>query len=92
MHCKNKHHIPIQSFGQFRRLVECSFSNYMVVGSRLIAVTYTSDLAPAWRKEIINIHTTKDCGFNLKFVRHMTKTYNQMHWKDKYLHLSSIIW
>ena len=32
---------------------------------------------------MVNIQTTTDYGFSLKFVRHMTKTYSQMHCKDK---------
>ena len=64
----------------------------MVVGSRLVAVTYTSDFAPVSRNEIINIQTTTDYGFNLKIVHDMTKTYRQMHSKDKHSHLSSLVW
>ena len=62
------------------------------MGWRLIAVTKTSDFSPASSNDMFNIHTTKDCWLRLKFERHMTKTYNEMHSKDKYSHLSSIIW
>ena len=41
---------------------------------------------------MFNIQTTIDCGFNLKFLRDMKKTSSQMRCKDKYSHLSSIIW
>ena len=51
----------------------------MVVGLRLIAVIYTSDFAPVSSNKMLNIQTTIDCGFNLKFVRDMTKTYSQLH-------------
>ena len=63
----------------------------MNLGSRLIPITKTTDFAPFSRKEFLNIQTTKDCGFNLKFVRDMTKTYSQMPCKDKYSHVRSII-
>ena len=32
---------------------------------------------------MINIQRTQDSGFNLKFIRDMTKTYSQMHCKDR---------
>ena len=36
--------------------------------------------------------TTIECGFTLKRVRDMTRTYSQMHRTDKYSEHSSIIW
>ena len=33
-----------------------------------------------------------ECGFTLKHVRDMTRTYGQMHRTDKYSEHSSIIW
>ena len=33
-----------------------------------------------------------ECGFTLKHVRDMTRTYSQMHRTDKYSEHSSIIW
>ena len=36
--------------------------------------------------------TTIECGFTLKRVRDMIKTYSQMHRTDKYSQHSSIIW
>ena len=45
----------------------------MVMGSRLIAVTLTSDFAPVSRNEMLNIQISKDWGFNLKLVRDMEK-------------------
>ena len=85
-------HIWAQSFADLGQMIECSFMDKIIVGSRLIAVTQTSDFAPASRNQMLNIERGKDCGFNLKFVHDMTKTYSQMHSKDKYSHLSSIIW
>ena len=35
---------------------------------------------------------TIECGFTLKRVRDMTRTYSQMHRTDKYSEHSSIIW
>ena len=64
----------------------------MIVRSRLIAVTYTLDFLPVSRNEIIKIQTTTDYGFNLKIVHDMRKIYSQMYSKDKYSHLSSVIW
>ena len=63
----------------------------MVVVSRLIGVTEITDFAPVSRNEMLNIQTTVNCGFSVKFVRDMTKTYSQMHCKDKYPDLSSVI-
>ena len=39
-----------QSFGQFGPMVECSFKNYVVLGSNPLAVTSPSDFAPASSK------------------------------------------
>ena len=38
------------------------------------------------------IQATIECGFTLKRVRDMIKTYSQMHRTDKYSQHSSIIW
>ena len=38
------------------------------------------------------IQETIECGFTLKRVRDMTRTYSQMHRTDKYSEHSSIIW
>ena len=35
-------------------------------------------------KEFLDIHATIECGFTLKRVRDMTRTYGQMHLTDKY--------
>ena len=57
-----------QSFCAFGQLVECSFTNKMSVVLGLIAVPEASYFAPLWGNETLNIQTTKDCVFNLKFV------------------------
>ena len=38
----------------------------------------TSDMAPASSMELLAIQATVECGFTLKLVRDMIKTYNQM--------------
>ena len=48
----------------------------MVLGLSPVAVTYTSDLALALSKEFLEIQGTIECGFTLKLVRDMTRTYN----------------
>ena len=64
----------------------------VVVGSNPVAVTSPSDFAPASSKEFLDIQATIECGFTLKCVRDMIKTYSQMHRTDKYSQHSSIIW
>ena len=49
-------------------------------------------MAPDSSKEFLDIQATVECGFTLKFVRDMIKTYNQMYRTDKYSQHSSIIW
>ena len=51
-----------------------------------------ADFAPASSKEFLDIQATIECGFTLKRVRDMIKTYSQMHRTDKYSQHSSIIW
>ena len=48
----------------------------MVLGSSPVAVTSTSDFAPASSKEFLDIQATMECGFTLKHVRDMTRTYS----------------
>ena len=48
----------------------------MVVGSSPVAVTSPSDFAPASSKEFLDIQATIECGFTLKRVRDMIKTYS----------------
>ena len=43
-------------------------------------------------KEFLYIQASIECGFTLKRVRDMIKTYSQMHRTDKYSQHSSIIW
>ena len=56
----------------------------MVVGSSPVVVTETSDIAPVSSKRFIGIQATIECGFTLKRVRDMMRTYSsQMHRTDK---------
>ena len=64
----------------------------MVVGSSPVAVTSTSDSARVSSKEFLDIQAIIECGFTLKRVRDMIRTYSQMHRTDKYSQHSSIIW
>ena len=47
----------------------------MVLGSSPVVVTSPSDFAPASSKEFLDIQATIECGFTLKRVRDMTRTY-----------------
>ena len=40
----------------------------------------------------LDIQATVECGFTLKCIRDMTRTYSQMHHTDKYSEHSSITW
>ena len=64
----------------------------MVLLSNPIAVNSTSDFTPVSSKELSDIQATIECGFTLKRVRDMTRTYSQMHATDKYSEHSSMIW
>ena len=64
----------------------------MIVGYRVIKVTYTPVFAPFSSNKMLNLEQTKDGRFNLKLVRDVRKTYSQMHCKDKYSHISLSIW
>ena len=46
---------------------------------------------PPSSKEFLDIQATIECGFTLKRVRDMIRTYSQMHRTDKYSQHSSII-
>ena len=46
------------------------------MGSSPVAVTYNSDFAPVLSKEFLDIQTIMECGFTLKRVRDMIRTYS----------------
>ena len=50
----------------------------MVADSSPVAVTSVSDFAAASNKEFLDIQATIECGFTLKRVRGMTRTYSQL--------------
>ena len=50
----------------------------MVLGSSPVAVTSPSDFAPASSKEFLDIQATIECGFTLKRIRDMTRTYSHL--------------
>ena len=57
-------------------MLECSFTNQVVVGSNLVAVTQTSDIAPVSNEEFLDIQATIECRFTLKCVRDLIITYS----------------
>ena len=73
-------------------MVECSIKNEVVLGSSPFAVTSPEDFALPWSKEFLDIQETTECGFTLKPVHDMTRTYRQMHRTDKYSEESTINW
>ena len=72
-------------------MVDCSFKNQVVLGSIPVEVTSASDFAPPSSKEFLEIQGIMECGFTLKRVPDMTRTYSLMHGTDKYSEHSSII-
>ena len=52
-------------------MVEFLYMNKVVVGSSLVAVTETSDIAPVWSKKFLDIEAKIECRFTLKCVRDM---------------------
>ena len=50
------------------------------------------NFVPASSKEFLDIQVSIECGFTLKRVRDMARTYSQMHRTDKYSEHRSIIW
>ena len=50
----------------------------MVLGSNPVAVTSPSDFVPASSKEFLDIQATIECGFTLKCVRDMIRTYSEI--------------
>ena len=66
----------------------------MVLGSSPAAVTSPSDFASASSKEFLVIQATIECGFTLKRVRYMTRTYSHPNHVKKFLSIAIIffIW
>ena len=80
-------------------MLECSFTNQVVVGSNLVAVTQTSDIAPVSNEEFLDIQATIECRFTLKCVRDLIITYSHYQmalakwssWGKKYVRLDIIL-
>ena len=53
-------------------MIECSFKNYVIVGSNPVAVTLVSS------KEFPDIQVSTECRFTLKRARDMIITYSQL--------------
>ena len=66
-------------------LYDCNWTrtqNHLVLKRTLnhlakLAVTSPSDFAPGSSKEFLDIQAAIECGFTLKRVRDMTRTYSQ---------------
>ena len=71
-------------------MIKCSFKNYVTVGSCPVAVT--SDFVLVSSKDFLDIQATIECGFTLKCISDMMRTYSQMHGTDKYSQHSSTSW
>ena len=72
-------------------MIELCSEYLSVLSTYPVPVTSPSDFALASSKEFLDIQATIECGFTLKHVRDMTRTYSQMHRTDKYSEHSSII-
>ena len=64
-------------------MIECFFTNYVVVGSSPVAISKPSDFLTILRKEFVDIQVTTECAFTLKEVRDMTRTYSPSQRTDK---------
>ena len=62
----------------------------MILVSNAVALI-AFDLVPALRKGFLDIQPTLECGFTLKPMHDMTRTYSQMHCADKCPEESSMI-
>ena len=65
-------------------MVECSFTNKLVVRSSPVAGTSTSGIALVLSKDFFDIEANIAYGFTLKCVHDMIRTCNQMRCTDKY--------
>ena len=54
----------------------------MALGSSPVAVTESSDFAPAMSKEFLDIQATIKCAFTLELVRDIKRTYRHMQRTD----------
>ena len=56
----------------------------MVVGSRPVPVTETTNFAPFLSNEVLGTEATIECGFTLKSIHDMIRRQSQVHRGDKY--------
>ena len=73
-------------------MVEYWFMKLVIVGSRPIAVAFTSDIAPVLNKVFLDIQANIECVFPLKWVRDIMVAFLQTHFAGKHSQLNSIIW
>ena len=74
---RTQNHLVLKrTLNHFAKLIECSFKNYVALGSSPVAVTSPSDSVPTSSKKFLDIQTIIECGFTLKSVRDMTRTYS----------------
>ena len=59
-------------------MVECSTTNYVVVGSNLVGVIQTSDIAPVSSKEFLDTQGSLERRSTLKCVCDMIITYSHL--------------
>ena len=57
-------------------MIECLFTNYVVVVSSPLEVTKPSDFPTISSKEFVDIQATIECELTLKLVGDMTRTYS----------------
>ena len=57
----------------------------MVVGSSPVAVTKTEDIALVSSKEFLDTQANIECGFTMKCVRDMIRTYSQLKYFTSYM-------
>ena len=65
---------------------------FVLVSSSPVAVTQIEDIRLTLSKKFVVIEATRECGFTLKQVYDMTRTYSQMQHIDKFSQHTSIIW
>ena len=78
-----------QSFSQTGQIIELS-CEYLSVRCIWLYVLIKS-CTPASSKEFLDIQATTECGFTLKCIHGLIRTYSQMQHTDKYSQRSSII-
>ena len=76
-------------------ICSCHVTYAFQSGSALYSCLNVKELLAQSRHKIWSLsdcYWTTECGFSLKCIRDMTRTYNHLHWADMYSQHSSIIW